>query len=203
MLAKLDAKGKIIDKPILLDTTTDVNYNNNTKIYTVLNSENKQQIMLLKINTKNDRSHILTTLLFSKDLNLQKRSRILIPMPERNDFLTEFALDNEGDLVCIKGSGTAQNDNINKISLISKTATADTVMTRELKITGTYLDDIRLKVDNMNKHYVVCSFLANNVEEILTAYIIRFGINFKTRHSLRSMQFLAMNFELMQKRMAI
>lgn len=158
MLAKLDAKGKIIDKPILLDTTTDVNYNNSTKIYTVLNSDNKQQIMLLKISTKNDRSHILTTLLFSKELLLQKRSRITVPMPERNDFLTEFALDNEGDLVCIKGSGTAQNDNINKISIISKSASADTIMSRDLKITGTYLDDIRLKVDNINKHYVVCSF---------------------------------------------
>ncbi len=158
MVAKLDAKGKIIDKPVLLDTTTDVNNNNTTKIYTLLNSENKQQLMLLKISTKNDRSHILTTLLYNKSLNLQKRSRIVVPMPERNDFLTEFALDNEGDLVCLKGSGTAQNDNINKISLISKTANADTVMSRDLKITGIYLDDIRLKLDNANKHYVVCSF---------------------------------------------
>ncbi len=158
MVAKLDAKGKLVEKPILLDTTTDVNNNNNTKIYTVLNSDNKQQLMLLKISTKNDRSHILTTLLYSKDLSLQKRSRIIVPMPERNDFLTEFALDNEGDLICIKGSGTAQNDNINKISIISKTAMADSILTRDLKITGIYLDDIRLKVDNANKHYVVCSF---------------------------------------------
>jgi hypothetical protein len=158
MAAKLDQKGKIIDKPILLDTTGDVSFTNNTKIYTVLNSDNKQQLMLLKISTINDRSHIITTLLFSKELALQKRSRIAIKMPERNDFLTEFALDNEGDLVCIKGSGTAQNDNINKISIVSKSANADSVLIRDLKITGIYLDDIRLKVDNVNKHYVVCSF---------------------------------------------
>jgi len=79
-------------------------------------------------------------------------------MPERNDFLTEFALDNEGDLVCIRGSGTAQNDNINKISLITKSAMADAVVIRNLKLTSIYLDDIRVKVDNVNKHYLVTSF---------------------------------------------
>lgn len=158
MVAKLDAKGKLIDKPILLDTTTDVNFNNTTKIYSVLNSDNKQQIMLFKISAKNDRSNILTTLLYSKDLQLQKRSRISVPMPERNDFLTEFALDNEGDLVCIKGSGTSQNDNINKISMLSKSANADSILKRDITISGIYLDDIRLKVDNINKHYVICSF---------------------------------------------
>lgn len=158
MVAKLDAKGKLIDKPILLDTTTDVNFNNTTKIYTVLNSENKQRIMLFKISTKNDRSNTLTTLLFSKDLQLQQRTRIAVAMPDRNDFLTEFALDNEGDLVCIKGSGTAQNDNINKISMLSKSANADTILKRDISISGIYLDDIRLKVDNINKHYVICSF---------------------------------------------
>ena len=173
MVAKLDQKGKIIDKPILLDTTGDVSFTNTTKIYTILNSENKQQIMLLKVSTKDDRSHILTTLLYSKDLNLQKRSRIVVKMPERNDFLTEFALDNEGDLVCIKGSGTSQNDNINKISIISKTANADSVLIRDLKISGIYLDDIRLKIDNINKHYVVCSFYSKqrrgNVEGLYFA----------------------------------
>lgn len=158
MAAKLDAKGKIIDKPILLDTTGDVSFTNTTKIYTVLNSESKQQIMLLKVSTKNDRAHVLTTLLYNKDLLLQKRSKIDVKMPERNDFLTEFALDNEGDLICIKGSGTTQNDNINKVSLIYKAAQLDSVSVRDLKITGIYLDDIRLKVDNINKHYVVCSF---------------------------------------------
>lgn len=158
MVAKLDAKGKLIDKPLLLDTTTDVNFNNTTKIYTVLNSENKQRIMLFKISTKNDRSNALTTLLYSKDLQLQQRTRITIPMPDRNDFLTEFALDNDGDLVCIKGSGTSQNDNINKIAILSKSANADTILKRDISISGIYLDDIRLKVDNINKHYVICSF---------------------------------------------
>ena len=93
MAAKLDQKGKIIDKPILLDTTGDVSFTNNTKIYTVLNSDNKQQIMLLKVSTKNDRSHILTTLLFTKDLALQKRSRIVVKMPDSLTFINEAEIE--------------------------------------------------------------------------------------------------------------
>jgi hypothetical protein len=158
MVAKLDPTGKKIGQPIQLDTTAEVNYASTSKIYTILNSENKQQILLFKIGTKNDRAHVVTTCLFNKDLQLQKRSKMLVPMPERNDFLTEFAVDNEGDLVCIKGSGTAQNDNINKVSLLTKASNADVFISKDLNISGLYLDDIRLKVDNVNKHYLVTSF---------------------------------------------
>jgi hypothetical protein len=115
-------------------------------------------MLIFKIANKTDKVHVLTTLLFNKEMVLQKKSRILVPMPERNDFLTEFALDNEGDLICIRGSGTAQNDNINKISLVTKPALSENVISRDLKITGIYLDDIRVKIDNVNKHYLVTSF---------------------------------------------
>jgi len=158
MVAKLDPSGKKIGQPIQLDTTAGVNYASSSKIYTILSSENKQQILLFKIGTKNDRAHVITTCLYNKDLQLQKRSKVVVPMPERNDFLTEFAVDNDGDLACIKGSGTAQNDNINKVSLLTKGANADAFISKDLNIAGLYLDDIRLKVDNINKHYLVTSF---------------------------------------------
>ncbi len=158
MYARIDSRGKKMSEPILLDTTADVSFANTAKIYTVLNSENKQKVMLFKMSTRNERANILTTLLYDKDMILQKRSRIVVKMPDRNDFLTEFALDNDGDLVCIRGSGTAQNDNINKIAFMSKAAEADTISMREIKISGIFLDDLRLKVDNVNKHDVICSF---------------------------------------------
>ena len=157
MAVKLDAHGKKMSEPVVLDTTNMAGSNSN-KVYTFLTRENKQQVLVFKISTKNDKAHLLTSLLFNKELVLQKRSMIRVPMPERNDFLTEFALDNEGDLVCIRGSGTAQNDNINKISLITKPAFADSIVVRNLKLTSIYLDDIRVKVDNVNKHYLVTSF---------------------------------------------
>jgi len=160
MGVKLGADGNKIGEPVELDSTDNINYSSNNKIYSVINSDDKQKIMIFKINTKNDKSHILTTALFNKDLVLLKKSRLSISMPQRNDFLSEFTLDNDGDMVCVRASGTASNDNINKISLITKPALLDTYTLFDLKIANIYLDDIRIKADNINKHYLITSFLS-------------------------------------------
>ncbi len=160
MAVKLDANGKKLTEPVQLDSTDNINYSANNKIYSVINSEDKQQIMVFKINTRNDKVHVLTTSLFNNDMVLQKKTRLSISMPLRNDFLSEFTLDNEGDMVCIKASGTSSNDNINKISLITKPALSDSYSNVDLKLSGIYLDDVRIKADNVNKHYVITSFLS-------------------------------------------
>jgi hypothetical protein len=160
MLVKIDGSGKKMGEPVMLDSTDNINYSSNSKIYSVISSEDKQKIMVFKINTKNDKAHLLTTLLFNKDLTLVKKSRIAVNMPQRNDFLSEFSLDNDGDLICIRASGTSSNDNINKISLITKPAPLDNYTLVDLKVGNIFLDDIRIKVDNVNKHYVITSFLS-------------------------------------------
>ncbi len=157
MAVKLDSKAKKIGEPIQLDTT-EINFSASNKIYTVLNSEDKQKLMVLKINSRNEKLHYLTTSLFDKNLVLQKKTQIAVPMPDRNDVITEFQLDNDGDMVCVKTSGTGQNDNINKIILLQKLATSDNLISTDLNLKNLYLDDIRVKVDNFNKHYLVSSF---------------------------------------------
>lgn len=160
MAIKLDGTGNPMGDPVQLDSTDNINYSASNKIYSVVNSDDKQKIMVFKINTRSDKAHILTTCLFNKDLSLVRKSRLSVPMPQRNDFLSEFSLDNEGDLVCIRASGTSTNDNINKISLITKPATLDTYTLTDLKLGNIFLDDLRIKVDNINKHYVITSFLS-------------------------------------------
>ncbi len=160
MAIKLDGSGKKIGEPIELDSTDNMNSVSSSKIYSVIYSEDKQRIMIFKINTRNDRAHLLTTCLFDKDLTLLKKSRLSVNMPQRNDFLSEFALDNDGDLVCIRASGTSANDNINKISLITKAPNAGTYTITDLQIGSFFLDDVRIKVDNINKHYVITSFMS-------------------------------------------
>jgi hypothetical protein len=167
---KLDGSGKQIGPQIEMDSTENINYSTSSKIYSMINSEDKQKIMLFKINSKNDKMHILTTSLFNKELQLLKKSRLNMNMPQRNDFLSEFTLDNDGDMACVRASGTATNDNINKVSLITKPALKDSVTINDLKLNGIFLDDIRIKADNINKHYLVTSFVSKvrrgNIEGI-------------------------------------
>ncbi len=162
MAAKIDASGKIMGKPYELDTTH-IGFMTSNKIYSFIYSEDKKKIMAFKINSKNDKNYVVTTSLFDLDLNLISKNQIGISMPDRGDFLTEFNLDNDGDLVFLRAAaGTSQNTNINKLTFITKKANDDTVNTYDLDVSKNYLDDVRLKVDNQNKHYLITSFSTKN-----------------------------------------
>jgi hypothetical protein len=160
MAQKIDGNGKKVGQALQLDTT-DIGFLANNKIYSLINSDDKQQIMVFKINSKNERAHLLTTSLFNKDLQLQRKDFLHIPMPERNDILTEFHLDNEGNLVFTRAVQTTQND-IQKLFLITKPLDSETFSERQVQLDNLYLDDIRLKVDNYNKRYILTSFYSKS-----------------------------------------
>ena len=170
MVAKMDSDGNLLSEPIGLDSTLDASSIGSNRLYSLVVSEDKKKIMIFKINSHNEKSHVLTTCLFDQNFSLIRKSSIALPMPQRNDFLAEFALDNDGDLICVRASGTSQNDNINKVSLITKKANYDEAHISDLAVKGIYLDDIHIKVDNLNKHYLITSFFGKqrrgNVEGI-------------------------------------
>jgi hypothetical protein len=159
MAAKIDGNGKLSGEPVELDTTA-INYFASNKLYTIINSDDKKKIMVLKVNNRNQDNNVLTTSLFSSDLSLIHKSRITIQMPDRSDFLNEFTLDNEGGLVFARPSGTSQNDNITSLDLVTKAPTADTVAFINIDVSKIYLDDVRIKADNINKRYLLTSFFS-------------------------------------------
>ena len=160
MAVKLDLNGKPLGAPVELDTTNNVTYDLQNKIYTFINSEDKQKIAVFKISTKNDKEHVVVSSVFDKEFNLLEKVRVPVSMPERNDFLSEFGIGNDGAIVCLRQSGTSQNDNINKISLLVKPFGSIDYKASDLKISKIYLDDTRIKIDNLNKHYIIASFFS-------------------------------------------
>jgi antitoxin component YwqK of YwqJK toxin-antitoxin module len=72
MAAKINSKGRIVGEPMIMDTTA-INFWANNKIYNVINSDDKQQIGLFKINTRNDKAHVVTTSLFNSDMKLVEK----------------------------------------------------------------------------------------------------------------------------------
>lgn len=157
MAAKMDGLGKIMGEPKQLDTTM-ISFFASNKIYNVLFSEDKQKIAIFKINSKNPNIFLLTSSLFNNDLSLISKQSVSIPMSHRNDFLSEFLLDNQGTLAFLKASGTSQNDNISDISLLAKAASVDTLSEHKIEISKIYLDELKLKTDNVNKHFLIASF---------------------------------------------
>ncbi len=153
---KLDQSGNKVGDLIELDTTH-LSFAANNKIYTVLTSEDKSRISVFKINSRNKKLYILTTCLFTDKLAQLKKSRLEIPMEDRNEYLGDFQLDNEGDLVFTKFFRNS-NDNITSASLMIKNAMADDVIRKELNIEKTWLDEMHIKIDNFNKRYFLTSF---------------------------------------------
>jgi hypothetical protein len=156
MAARIDGNGKKTGDILQLDTTH-LGFSANNKIYSVETSEDKSKIILFKINSKNKRIYYMTTLLLNDKLELLKKSRFSISMEERNDYLSDFYIDNDGDMVFSKFSRNG-NDNISQAAFAVKYAQSDSVKMTSLNIDKNYLDEIHIKVDNFNRRYFLTSF---------------------------------------------
>ena len=121
---KLDGMAKKLGEPADLDTTQ-IGFAANNKIYTTIFSEDKQRIMVFKINSKNPKSFLFTTFLFNANLELLDRHRIYMPMDDRDDSFTDFSLGNDGDLVFAKFLKNGSGDYISKVNMVTKGPTSD------------------------------------------------------------------------------
>ena len=89
---KMDGMAQQVGEPMELDTTQ-IGFAANNKIYTTIVSENKQKIMVFKINSKNSKNFLFTMLLYDNQLNVLDKHRIHLPMEEKNELFTDFLLD--------------------------------------------------------------------------------------------------------------
>jgi len=153
---KVDGSGKRISEIQTLDTSH-IGFTANNRIYSAISSENKNRLMVFKINSKNKTSYVITTNLYDSELGLLRRSRFTLPMEDNHDFLDGFSLDNEGDLVFSKVNRN-NNETINRTEFLWKEALADTVFVIPVPHEQLLLDDPHVKVDNYNKRYFLTSF---------------------------------------------
>ena len=171
MGVKLDQNAKAMGDPIELDTTR-IGWAANNKIYTTVYSDDKQKIMVFKINSRNPKNFVFTTLLFNTDMQLQYKHRMDMPMEERNDYFTDFLLDNEGDLVFGKFIRKNGGDFVTDLQLITKKAAEEKFKTSDLKSGEKVLDEVKIKIDNTNRRYLLTAFFykqrRGNIEGLYT-----------------------------------
>ncbi|MGG9960325.1 hypothetical protein [Ferruginibacter sp. SUN106] len=156
MAVKLDGDAKKIGEPFELDTTQ-ISILADNKIYTTINSEDKQKIMVFKIHKKYDH-YSLVTLLFDSSLHLLNKSRRTLEYNERRDNYDNFLLDNDGNFVFTKDSKNGNRDNSNSLSLAIKAPSEDSIIFHEIDLEKYYIDEVKVKVDNLNKKYLINSF---------------------------------------------
>jgi hypothetical protein len=171
MGVKLDDKAKMLTDPIELDTTR-IGWAANNKIYTTIFSDDKSKIMVFKINNRNPKNFVFTTLLFNSDMQLQQKHRLTMDMEERNDYFTDFLLDNDGDLVFGKFIRKSGSDYITNLRVVIKKADSEKFDIHDLETKDRVLDEVKIKVDNTNKRYLFTAFYykqrRGNVEGLYT-----------------------------------
>lgn len=153
---KMDGSAKRMGDPVDLDTTQ-IGFTSNNKIYTTIFSEDKQRILLFKINSKNPRSFLFTTFLFDQNLDLIDRHRMYLPMEDRENSFTDFSIDNDGELVFAKFLNSG-GDNISRVNMVTKSATADSFSIKNAGTDNRILDELKIKIDNTNKRYILTGF---------------------------------------------
>jgi hypothetical protein len=171
MAIKMNGEGKKIGEPVELDTTQ-ISILADNKIYTTINSEDKQKIMVFKIHKKNDHFNI-ATLLFDSSLKLIAKTRKALDFDEYRDTYSNFLVDNEGNFVFTLDSKTGMRDNSSQLDLVIKEAQQDTFAYHKIPLDKFYIDEVKLKIDNLNKRYIVNSFYykksRGNIEGVFTA----------------------------------
>ena len=170
MGVKLDENAKPLADPIEIDTSR-ISWTTDNKIYNTIFSDDKERIMVFKINNRNRNNFLFTTMLFDASLNLQAKHNMTIPMEERNDYFTDFLLDNEGGMVFGKYTRKG-NDYITNLQVVTKATYARDFSILDLETGDRILDEVRVKVDNINKRYLFSAFFykqrRGNIEGLYT-----------------------------------
>ena len=169
MAAKLDGRGKRLGELIQLDSTH-INYPADYKLYSVGVSEDRKKIVVYKINSRDKELFKMTALLFNEQLNLLRQQLVEIPMASRTEQLGDWAVDNQGDIVMVRYN-RGYNDNIGEAALL--VIKEGTIQEQKLSLKDTWLDNIRVKVDNVNRRYLLASFYSNDKRGGVDGYYLK------------------------------
>lgn len=156
MGVKMDGNGKKISEPIELDTTK-IPYFEDNKIYSTIFSEDRKKIMVFKIQKKPGKVNF-ETVLFDDQLQPLKRSYQTISFEERRDTYREFLLDNDGTFIFTMDRTPVNRDYSNVLALATKTLMQDTFAFHPIDLQKKYVNEVKLKIDNLNKRYLLNSF---------------------------------------------
>jgi hypothetical protein len=154
---EISAGGKFLQQPQTLDTT-EVSIFSNNKIYSVINSDDKQKIMVFKVNSSNPRKFLITSFLYNAKLELITRNQSEVNMADKDDYFSDFYLSNSGELVVARFIRAGNSDYISGVNMLIKYPDSLSFAIKDVDIGKMILDNIMLKIDNNNNRVLLSSF---------------------------------------------
>lgn len=78
-------------------------------------------------------------------------------MQKKDAVFSDFIVDNEGDFVFTRCSRNGSRDYIVQMDLLLKPAMLDSFQVNNIPLTNNFLDEVKIKADNINKTYLISS----------------------------------------------
>ncbi len=171
---KLGLEGKQLSEPLQLDTTKISMFADN-KIYTTIFSEDKQKILVYKRQLKHEMLTLVTKL-YDAELQMLDSTRQLLRFDDDKEVYSDIALDNNGYFMMAKETRQSGRKNSeNALEVILRKPGVDSFRNYKLSLGKKLIEEISIKVDNLNKHYIINSFYygrrRGSIEGLFTSFI--------------------------------
>jgi hypothetical protein len=170
MVAELDEKGQLVGTPVLVDTAEKIRPGSGTKVFNLIESEDRSKLLYFSVNTTNPSSIKIKTMALATPFKLLNEAAISINAQNKKSSLSDFAIDNKGNLFCLRN--VEQSNTAPVVSLLYMAADGSEVIETPVVNNSLVLDDIRLKINNTNGTVIVNSFYAaekkGNIEGMYT-----------------------------------
>lgn len=155
--AVMDQNSHLAGKLQFIDSTDVGVYEVKTKLYSVVESDDKSKIMVYKINQNKEDNNIFYTFLLDDTLRLIINSRITLDMQSKKDYLSNFTLSNSGDFIFDRLQSSTKFS-LDNAWIVRKPIEQDTFQVQQLDLQHKYLDELKFKLDDQNKKVYITSF---------------------------------------------
>ena len=174
MGVKMDENAKLLNTPVTLDSTRNKpSLSQYQSVYSVIHSEDKSKIMIYKVQIDYGQMK-LSGILFNNSLKILDKSESIIWYDHKTDFFSNFSLTNQGDWIFTREKRPDQltypGGYILDAQLYIKHYDVDTFTINNLALAGKLLEQLNLKVNNLNRKIMILSFYSSkvNIEGLYT-----------------------------------
>jgi hypothetical protein len=168
--AELNKEGQLVGTPKIIDTAENIRPGAQAKVFNLLQSDDHQKMALFSVNTTKANSIKVKVVSLNDHFEIVNEATINVNAQNKKSNLSDFALDNKGNLFCLRNMTLANA--APAVSLLYLSADGSEVVESPILNNTLLLDDIRLKVDNANGRVLLNSFYATskkgNVEGLYT-----------------------------------
>ncbi len=172
--ARFDANAQLIGSTFTLDTIR-IGSRSPNDIYSMTYSDDKANVLIYKMYERNEKLNFMAKI-YDANLALKDSVRNYIDYNDRKEVYTPLQITNKGKIVFIKETKGGNRENINQLELVNVDNKTGVFSPTAIDLKGKYIDDVNLKIDNLNENYIINSLYypekrSSNIEGLFSAFI--------------------------------